>query len=153
MKDKTKNINKNSEADTTPGVTGIAGIFCFSENPEETKIWYEKNLGIQTNEWGTRFEFSNASRPEEINNLQWSPFKTGSDYFEPSKKEFMINYRVRNIEGLVKILRENGVIVLDSIVTCDYGMFVHIMDNDGNKIELWKPVDRVFTEMGRKTVK
>ena len=65
----------------------------------------------------------------------------------------MINYRVQNIEGLVKKLKANGVTVLDEIESFDYGKFVHIMDAEGNKIELWEPVDRVFTEMGGKTTK
>lgn len=139
--------------DTTPKVTGIGGIFFFSDNPEETKEWYAKNLGLEVNEWGSSFEFRNANRPDEINYLQWSPFKNGSDYFNPSKKAFMINYRVQNIEGLVAKLKKNGVTVLDSIETFDYGKFVHIMDAEGNKIELWEPVDSVFTAMGGKTTK
>jgi len=65
----------------------------------------------------------------------------------------MINYRVQNIEGLVRKLRKNGVTILDSIVDYPYGKFVHIMDNDGNKIELWEPVDSFFTEMGGETTK
>lgn len=65
----------------------------------------------------------------------------------------MINYRVQNIEGLVEKLRNNGVTILDDIETFDYGKFVHIMDEEGNKIELWEPVDAVFTEMGGKTIK
>ncbi|PLX24632.1 MAG: glyoxalase [Salinivirgaceae bacterium] len=142
-----------SKKDTTPKVTGIGGIFFFSNNPEETKKWYAENLGLETNEWGSSFEFRNANRPDEINYLQWSPFKDGSEYFKPSKKEFMINYRVQNIEGLVKKLEKNGVTILDSIVTYEYGKFVHIMDAEGNKIELWEPVDRVFTEMGGRTTK
>lgn len=124
---------------TTPKVTGVGGIFFFSENPKETREWYQKNLGIETNDYGSTFEFRNLNNPEEINQLQWSPFKKGSDYFAPSKKEFMINYRVQNMEGLVKQLKENGVTVLDDIATYDYGKFVHIMDTEGNKIELWEP--------------
>jgi predicted enzyme related to lactoylglutathione lyase len=145
--------NKTFVNDTIPKVTGIGGIFFFSDNPEETKEWYTKNLGLETNEWGSSFEFRNANRPEEINYLQWSPFKKGSEYFAPSKKEFMINYRVQNIEGLVKKLIANGVTILDKIETFDYGKFVHIMDSEGNKIELWEPIDSVFTEMGGKTTK
>jgi predicted enzyme related to lactoylglutathione lyase len=145
--------NKLAENDTTPRVTGIGGIFFFSDNPNETKAWYAKNLGLEVNEWGSSFEFRNANRPDEINYLQWSPFKTGSAYFEPSQKEFMINYRVQNIEGLVRQLKENGVTILDSIEAFDYGKFVHIMDAEGNKIELWEPVDSVFTAMGGKTTK
>lgn len=143
----------NEHNDTIPKVTGIGGIFFFSENPEEIKDWYAKNLGLQTNQWGSSFEFRNANDPDQINYLQWSPFKKDSDYFKPSKKEFMINYRVQNIEGLVKKLKANGVTILDSIETYDYGKFVHILDDEGNKIELWEPVDKVFTEMGGKTTK
>lgn len=151
--DETNSIENQPANDTTPKVTGIGGIFFFSENPEETKEWYSKNLGLEVNEWGSSFEFRNAHRPEEINYLQWSPFQKGSEYFAPSKKEFMINYRVQNIEGLVKKLKAGGVTVLDEIESFDYGKFVHIMDADGNKIELWEPVDKVFTEMGGKTTK
>mgnify|MGYP001552268633 CR=1 FL=1 len=136
-----------------PKVTGIGGIFFFSENPDKAKAWYAKHLGLETNEWGSSFEFRNANRPDEINYLQWSPFKSGSAYFEPSEKEFMINYRVQNIEALVENLKKNGVTVLDKIEEFEYGKFVHIMDEEGNKIELWEPVDIVFTKMGSKTTK
>ncbi len=139
--------------DTIPKVTGIGGIFFRSKNPKEAKEWYGKNLGLAISDYGSPFEFRNANRPEEINYLNWSPFDEGSDYFEPSKKEFMINYRVQNIEGLVKNLKENGVTILDEIEEFDYGKFVHIMDPEGNKIELWEPIDSVFTKMGGPTTK
>lgn len=144
---------KSVQNDTIPKVTGIGGIFFFSEDTEKTKKWYSENLGLQTNPWGASFEFRNANRPEEINYLQWSPFKKGSEYFSPSEKEFMINYRVQNIEGLLRKLKTNGVTILDSIETYDYGKFIHIMDDEGNKIELWEPIDSVFTAMGGKTTK
>lgn len=139
--------------DNTPKVTGIGGIFFFSDNPEKTREWYAENLGLKVNEWGSSFEFRNPQRPQEINYLQWSPFKNGSDYFDPSKKEFMINYRVQNIEGLVDKLKQNGVTILDTIESFDYGKFVHIMDEEDTKIELWEPIDQVFTEMGGETSK
>ncbi|MGN6645168.1 MAG: VOC family protein [Cytophaga sp.] len=132
---------KHNTDTTTPKVTGIGGIFFFSENPKETNEWYRKNLGLETNDYGSTFESRNINRPEEINALQWSPFKKGSDYFAPSKKEFMINYRVQNIEGLVAQLKASGVTILDEIQTYDYGKFVHIMDPEGNKLELWEPAE------------
>jgi predicted enzyme related to lactoylglutathione lyase len=144
---------KGSENDTTPKVTGIGGIFFFSDDPSAIKDWYGKNLGLAISEYGSSFEFRNANRPDEINYLQWSPFEKGSEYFAPSKKEFMVNYRVQNIEGLVRKLKENGVTIVDEIETFDYGKFVHIMDPEGNKIELWEPVDNVFTAMGGETTK
>ena len=133
--------NSTTPLDTTPKVIGIGRIFFYSDNPKETQEWYAKNLGIETNELGSSsFDSRNVDRPNEINSLQWKPFKKGDEYFSPSKKEFMINYQVQNIEGLVVQLRENGVTVLDSIETLDYGKVVHILDKEGNKIELWEPI-------------
>ncbi len=139
--------------DTTPKVTGIGGIFFFAENPSEVREWYGRNLGLEIDDYGSVFEFRNANNPDEINYLRWGPFRKGSAYFAPSPKEFMINYRVRNIEGLVRKLQENGVTVVDTIESYEYGKFVHIMDPEGNKIELWEPVDSVFTQMGGRTTK
>lgn len=139
--------------DTTPKVTGVGGIFFRSKDPAKTREWYGKNLGLALDDYGSAFEFRNANNPEEINYLRWSPFDDSTDYFDPSVKEFMINYRVQNIEGLVKNFKENGVTVLDEITEYEYGKFVHIMDADGNKIELWEPIDTVFTKMGGPTTK
>jgi predicted enzyme related to lactoylglutathione lyase len=135
-----QNQTDNATADTTPKVTGIGGIFFYSDNLKETKDWYVKNLGIEINDWGSSsFESRNINRPDEIISLQWCPFKKDSDHFAPSKKDFMINYTVQNIEALVSKLKENGVTILDDIVTYDFGKFVHVMDAEGNKIELWEP--------------
>ena len=136
---KNETNNAPSGSNTSPKVTGIGGIFFFSDNPGETRNWYRENLGLETNDYGSSFESRNLNNPEEINTLQWSPFKKGSDYFAPSKKEFMINYRVQNMEGLVEKLKGNGVTILDNIETYDYGKFVHILDPEGNKLELWEP--------------
>ena len=134
----TKTTGTPSTGDTTPKVTGVGGIFFFSDNPKEMREWYNQNLAIDSNDYGCSFESRNLDKPEEINTLQWSLFKKGSDYFAPSKKEFMINYRVQNIEGLVSKLKENGVTILDDIASYDYGKFVHLLDPEGNKIELWE---------------
>jgi predicted enzyme related to lactoylglutathione lyase len=143
MENKKTTDNPTSPVDTTPKVTGIGGIFFSSDNPKETKEWYTKNLGIEINDWGSSsFESRNINNPEEVTSLQWKPFKKGDEYFSPSKKEFMINYQVQNIEGLVSKLKENGVTVLDSIASYDFGKFVHIMDTEGNKIELWEPAKK-----------
>ncbi|MBZ4035103.1 VOC family protein [Flavobacterium sp. 17A] len=132
---------ENNSDETTPKVTGIGGIFFFLDNPKETKDWYAKNLGLEINDWGSAsFESRNLNKPDQIESTQWCPFKKGDEYFSPSKKDFMVNYRVQNIEGLVEKLKSNGVTILDDIETYDYGKFVHIMDTEGNKIELWEPL-------------
>lgn len=132
--------NITNMKDHTPKVTGIGGIFFSSDDLQATKDWYSKNLGIEFNDWGSSsFESRNIDRPEEVNSLQWKPFKKESDHFAPSTKGFMINYRVQNLEGLIVKLRENGVTVLDEMAVYDFGKFIHIMDAEGNKIELWEP--------------
>lgn len=122
-------------------VTGIGGIFFKCANPAEMRNWYSQNLGLDTNDYGATFEFRNLDNKEEINVLQWSAFPETTKYFEPSQKQFMINYRVENLVALVDELKKAGVTVCDEIAAYDYGKFVHIMDPEGNKIELWEPVD------------
>ena len=128
-------------------VTGIGGIFFKTKDPEKMKQWYQKNLGLLTNEYGSVFEFRNSDEPEKKGYSVWSPFEENTKYFEPSEKEFMINYRVENIEKLVEELRSAGVVICDEIETYEYGKFVHILDPENNKIELWEPVDSVFEGM------
>ena len=139
--EKNQTAKLKSPVDTAAKVTGIGGIFFYSDNLEETQKWYEENLGIEVNDWGSSsFDSRDLNNPEQINSIQWKPFKKVDEYFTPSKKEFMINYQVQNIEGLVNKLKKNGVTILDSIETFDYGKFVHILDKEGNKIELWEPI-------------
>lgn len=132
---------------TDASVRGIGGIFFKCHNPEKIKAWYTKHLGLKTNEYGSLFEFRKSDQPEKKGYLQWSPFSNDTDYFQPSEKEFMINYRVENLEAMVEQLRKNGVQILDEIQSFEYGKFVHILDPEKNKIELWEPVDEVFTDL------
>lgn len=128
-------------------VSGIGGIFFKTKDPAKMKDWYSQHLGLVTNEYGSVFEFIRADKPGQKGYLQWSPFDEKTEYFKPSEKEFMINYRVENIEALVEELKANGVNVLDEIESYEYGKFVHILDPENNKIELWEPVDSVFTKL------
>lgn len=139
--------------DTTPAVTGIGGIFFQSEHPDTTLMWYEKNMGMKTDLFGAVFETRNALNPTQENYLRWSPMRQKDSFFLPSKERYMINFRVRNLDAMVRQMRNNGVVIIDSIMTFDYGKFVHIMDPDGRKIELWEPVDSVLKKMGGHTNK
>ncbi len=135
-------------------VTGIGGIFFKSKSAKEQRDWYSQHLGLVTNDYGSLFEFRDSANPEKKSYLQWSPFDEDTKYFEPSKREFMINYRVENMVELVEQLKSEGVTICDAIEEFDYGKFVHILDPEGNKIELWEPVDETFTESeGDKTTK
>ena len=128
-------------------VTGIGGIFFKCQNPELIKEWYGKHLGINTDQYGTSFEWRNSDAPEVKGYTAWSPMKMETKYFDPSPKEFMINYRVENLAELVEILKAEGVNVVDDIETFEYGSFVHIMDPEGNKIELWEAKDNEYEKI------
>lgn len=93
------------------------------------------------NDWGSSsFDSRDINNPDQINSLQLKPFKKDDEYFSPTKKQFMINYQVQNIEGLVKKLKKSGVNVFDSIETYEYGKFVHILDKEVKEIEWWEPI-------------
>lgn len=132
-----KPLNKQ----TMKKVTGIGGIFFKCKDPDKMREWYKTNLGLNTNEYGANFEWYESANSTKKGQTQWSPFKETTKYFEPSTKDFMINYRVENLEALVKELEKNGVTILDAIETYDYGKFVHILDAEGNKVELWQPAE------------
>ncbi len=122
-------------------VTGLGGIFFKCKDPKQMNEWYAKNLGLQTTDWGATFEWLDADEPEKKGVTTWATFPQHTKHFEPSTKDFMINYRVENLEALVAELEAAGVIVEDEIAVYDYGKFVHILDPEGNKIELWEPND------------
>jgi predicted enzyme related to lactoylglutathione lyase len=131
-------------------VTGIGGIFFKCKDPKKMREWYETNLGLITNQYGAVFEWRQGADTTKKGFTQWSPFTDKTRYFEPSAKDFMINYRVENIEGLIDQLKKGGVIITDTIASVEYGKFVHIMDIEGNKIELWEPNDIEFEKLGEK---
>ena len=122
-------------------VTGIGGIFFKSKDPKATNEWYKANLGFETIPYGTSFEWLQADDSSKKGLTQWNPLAETTKYFEPSAKDFMINYRVDDLEAMVEELQKNGVTIVDKIESYDYGKFVHILDNEGNKIQLWQPVD------------
>ncbi len=127
-----------------PKVTGVGGIFFKCNDPDKVKQWYAKHLAFPVDQYGASFTFKKKEDPTKNGYLQWSPFKADTDYFNPSQKEFMVNYRVQNMDALVKNLKAQGVTIVDEIQEFDYGKFVHILDCEGNKIELWEPIDEVF---------
>ena len=141
----TDNANDNT---TMKRVTGIGGIFFKCKDPGKMREWYKTHLGLNTNQYGAVFEWRQAADSTKKGFSQWTSFKEKTKYFEPSTKEFMINYRVENLDALVAELKTDGVTVTDTIQSVDYGKFVHIMDIEGNKIELWEPNDIAYEKLG-----
>jgi predicted enzyme related to lactoylglutathione lyase len=120
-------------------VTGIGGVFFKCKDPEKMREWYKKHLGIEAEKYGATFEWYQEANSTKKGHTAWNPFPDTTKYFDPSTKDFMINYRVENLEALVEELKKEGVTIVDKIESYDYGKFVHIVDAEGNKIELWEP--------------
>ena len=126
-------------------VTAIGGIFFKCKDPEKVKKWYNDHLGIKTDQYGGVFVWRENNDPEQKGYTAWSPFSDNSKYFSPSKKDFMFNYRVENLEKLLEVLEKEGVEIVGEVEEYEYGKFGWILDPEGNKIELWEPVDSKLT--------
>lgn len=132
---------QHEKTTTMKKVTGIGGVFFKCKDPKKITEWYQKHLGLNTNPYGASFEWYEGTDSTKKAQTQWTPFPETTKYFAPSEKDFMINYRVENLEVLVEELKKENVTIVDKIETYDYGKFVHILDMEGNKIQLWEPID------------
>ena len=129
-------------------VTGIGGVFFKSANKgSELAAWYEKNLGLDLEDWGGSILRWPDDKAEDGGLTVWNAADNDTKWFSPSESSFMINYRVEDLEGLVEQLKKEGVTITDKIETFEYGKFVHILDIEGNKIELWEPKDNEYDKI------
>lgn len=134
--------NINQEKEPMKRVTGIGGVFFKCKDPKAMKQWYEEHLGIPQDPYGYTFKWYEQRDSDLVGRTVWNPFPATTDYFGDASQQLMINYRVADIEALVEQLRKEGVTIVDDIQ--DYegiGKFVHILDGEGNRIELWQPVE------------
>lgn len=121
-------------------VTGIGGIFFKAKDAPALWAWYKRHLGIDVQEWGgTVFHWTDSEGKPIGGTTTWSIGPDEGDYFAPSNAKFMVNYRVEDLHGLVKVLKEEGCTVLEPIQESEYGKFAWVMDPEGNKVELWQP--------------
>ncbi len=123
-------------------VTGLGGFFFKTKDPEKIRDWYKDRLGLNTNPYGCTFWWKDKEGKDC--STQWSPFKEDTKYFDPSEKQFMMNFRVEDLEGLLATLKQEGVTIVGEMEEYEYGKFGWILDPEGNKIELWEPVDSAF---------
>ena len=131
-------------------VTGIGGIFFKCKDAKTMNAWYQQHLGfkkLSDEEQSMMFEWRDADDPSQTGYTVWGPFKESTTYFEPSQKDYMINLRVENLEALLEELKQAGVPIIGEMESYEYGKFGWIMDPEGNKIELWEPVDSEFTKI------
>jgi len=109
------------------------------------RAWYDEKFALKSDAYGSHsFAWRKPENPQMKGITVWSPFDDNSDYFNPSGQKYMINYRVENLEELLGELKQSGVTVVGEIQKYDFGKFGWVLDPDGNKIELWEPVDEAF---------
>jgi predicted enzyme related to lactoylglutathione lyase len=140
-------------ANNGPRVTGLGGIFFKAKDPAALKAWYSKHLCIRMGDYGSNFEWHQGMDSTKKGFTIWAPFKETTKYFQPSEKQFMINYRVEGLNQLLANMKTAGILPTDSIEKTNYGNFVHLMDPEGNKIELWEPNDVEYAKLGSVTTK
>ena len=128
--------DRSNDSTRSKKVIGVGGIFFKCKEPKKVKEWYKTHLGLNTDQYGALFKWQEGNR---TGTLQWSTFRDSTKYFDPSTKDFMVNYRVENLPELIGQLKTEGVTIVDTMETYEYGKFVHIMDIEGNKIELYEP--------------
>src|SRR3569833_2036644 len=103
---------QNKNTTNMKKVTGIGGIFFKCKDPNKVNEWYITHLGFDTSPYGTSFEWREIDDSTKKGLTQWNPFAENTKYFEPSTKDFMINYRVENLEALVDQLKNEGVTIV-----------------------------------------
>ena len=130
-------------------VTGIGGLFFRGKDPKALTEWYAKHLGITAlghSPWGPDddaplFEWRDKDDPEKLGYSVFSVFGEDATEFGPDAPSFVFNFRVDDLEGLLEQLRKEGVEIATEIMDYPYGRFAHIVDMEGNRIELWEPAE------------
>lgn len=121
-------------------VLGIGGLFFKSQDPEKLQAWYREHMGLPKDEYGyTHFIWRDGENPDTEHRTVWSPFPHDTDYFNPTKSDFMVNYIVDDLDGMLAQLREAGAQVDEKVEEYEYGRFGWAVDPDGTRFELWEP--------------
>ena len=122
-------------------VTGIGGIF-FKSSSDKTALlnWYQDNLGLDIVENGFAILNWKDDHAEDGGGTVVSIADKDSQWFSPSQRPYMINYRIDNMEEMISQLKANGTTLHNGPEYHENGVFAWIMDPEGNKIELWEPM-------------
>jgi predicted enzyme related to lactoylglutathione lyase len=121
-------------------ITGIGGVFLRAKSDEKAlAAWYVKNLGLELEVWGGAVLKWPDDKAEDKGATVWNLAAKDSKWFAPSTGEFMINYRVDDMEGIMQRLNEGGVPIHKGPEYAENGVFLWVIDPDGNKVELWEP--------------
>ena len=118
-------------------VTGIGGVFFKAQNPQVLTEWYAEHLGLPVDDGGfVVLRWGGDDRGSTV----WAPFPADTDAFEwPEQKQWMVNYRVDDLDEMLGQLGAAGVSISDETFDDENGRFGHCWDPEGNRIQLWQP--------------
>lgn len=139
MSDLAGTRNAVGEEARVPSVRGIGGVFLKARSPEDLREWYRRHLGLEAGPQGADFLWRSHDRPDRVERTVWSVFPRDSDYFGSSGQQFMVNYIVDDLDGLLARLAESGIHPVKDPEEYPYGRFAWVLDGEGNRIELWEP--------------
>ena len=120
-------------------VLGVGGVFFKSQKQDAVRDWYARVLGLSFEPWGGVIFLPQAAAAQAGAATVFSSFPQDTDYFKPSTREFMFNFMVDDLDGILARCKQNGVTPLQILNDQPNGRFAHIMDPEGRKIELWEP--------------
>jgi len=121
-----------------PRVHGIGGVFFKADDPDALAAWYAKHLQVGGQGWGGHIFPWRRDDTGASACTVWSPFKASTEYFAPSEKSYMVNFRVDDLDGTLTALRAEGCRVLDRYEHTEQGKFGYVLDPEGGLIELWE---------------
>jgi len=117
---------------------GVGGVFLKFKDPAVLSAWYAQHLGIEPGEGGSLM----FQGPESLGTCVFGCFPKSTSYFGGGEQEFMLNFRVDDLDRLLENLTEAGVRIDPARENYSYGKFAWIWDPEGNRIELWEPTDQ-----------
>jgi predicted enzyme related to lactoylglutathione lyase len=120
-------------------VTGIGGVFFKARDHKGLTAWYEKHLGLKIEEWGGSILKWPEDTASDKGLTVWNLAEQEGSWFSPSRSSFMINYRIDDMEGMLRQLAAAGIAIVKGPEQAENGKFAWILDPEGNKVELWEP--------------
>lgn len=118
-------------------VDGIGGFFFKSENPAQLAAWYDEHLGV--NKTPTTYE--EEPWQQTAGPTVFGVFNDKTKYFGTDEQQWMINFRVRDLDAMVAQLRTADIEVEVDSEVYPNGRFARLADPEGNPIQLWEPAD------------
>jgi glyoxylase I family protein len=119
-------------------VTGIGGVFFRARDPKAFADWYRAHLGVDV----VPDNYDDPPWQQQAGPTAYAPFPEDIKYFGNPSKQWMINFRVSNLDAMVAQLKSAGISVDVDPERYPNGCFARLLDLEGNPVELWQPMGR-----------